>query len=79
MNDRICIATMESESLTWVATGFSKEEAQTALLKKWNKYQRRLVNCKRKDVADYFNDYDELSDVYDVTIIEINVGDAVFW
>ena len=73
------VATMESESLSWMALGETEEDAENAILEKWNLHQRNLVNNGWKNSPDYYMSAKRLEEEYGITVTELEVNECKYW
>ncbi len=68
------VATMETESFSWVALGDSMDNAGKALLKKWNeqKAKAKEYGCEMKG----FESWSELNEYYGITFWAFHLNTA---
>lgn len=72
------MATMDSESQSWMSLGRTEEEAKEALRIEWNKCQKSLERNGYKN-AETFSTFDEMDEEYTISIHAIEVGTAISW
>lgn len=69
------VATMDTDSRSWVALGSSEKSAKVALLKAYNKEQKSFEEWGYK-VAEPFKTVDELDEYYGIRVTYLGVGEA---
>lgn len=70
------VATMESESMSWVSLGSTKEEALEAIRKKWNTRQRVLKKSGRIYGTMIFKNTEDIDNYYGISVYELNCGEC---
>lgn len=78
------IATMDSESRSWVALGQTEEEAKDAILTAWNEHQHKLNGNRwmRDYPAEggfFYDTAEDLEEDYQITVVRLNAGECVHW
>lgn len=73
------IATMDSESKTWIALGGTTEEAKGAILNKWNYEQREMVARGYLEEATIFESVEDLEEEYEINTVNVPRGGCVNW
>lgn len=73
------IATMDSESKTWISLGGTTEEAKGAILDKWNYEQREMAARGYIEEATIFDDVGALEYEYEINIVKVQRGECVNW
>lgn len=68
------IATMESESCSWVALGNTEDEAKIALMERWNKRQRHLKQNGTINQTWIINNPKYLEEEYGIRVVELQPG-----
>lgn len=69
------VATMDTDSRSWVALGSTEKQAKTALLKAYNKEQKSLEEWGYK-IAEPFKTVDALEEYYGIRVINLGVGEV---
>lgn len=69
------VATMDTDSRSWVALGSSEKSAKVALLKAYNKEQKLLEEWGYK-VAEPFKKVADLEEYYGIRVTYLGVGEA---
>ena len=69
------VATMDTDSRSWVALGSSEKSAKVALLRAYNQNQKALEEWGYK-VAEPFKTVDDLEEYYGVRTWYLGVGEA---
>ncbi len=70
------VATMESESLSWVALGNTENEAKYALAKRWNERQMHLVQNGIIDEPWLIGNPKHLEEEYGINIWQLEPGEC---
>lgn len=77
------VAMMESETMSWMALGTTREEAKEAILKKWNEHMDRVAKYDNYGHYDWeSNKYDSVEMLemdYDICSIRLNPGECEAW
>lgn len=69
------VATMDTDSRSWVALGNSEKSAKVALLKAYNKEQKSLEEWGYK-VAEPFEKVADFEEWYGIRVTYLGVGEA---
>jgi hypothetical protein len=72
------VATMDSESKTWMALGNTEENAKEAIRLEWNRCQAKMEQDGYKH-AETFSSIEEMEEEYDINAYALEAGQAISW
>ena len=68
------VATMESESCSWIALGITENDAKEALMERWNSHQAHLYQNGTINAPWYVSNPKYLEEEYGVLVIRLQPG-----
>ena len=72
------VATMDSESKTWMALGNTEEGAKEAIRLEWNRSQAKMEESGYKQ-AETFNSVEDMEEEYSISTYALEAGQAISW